>query len=382
MINDISQKRYGMKEFRRGVSIFALVAVLGSTAMPVHAGFFGPDYPRKGGSWTLPDVSEAELAAIRAMSTGSETTNIGENAAPVSEERLKEIFGQNPCLDPAEQVARTTSGHAWIYGRTPPEDTDGECHSVHVRIPSEQRPDGLIFAVVIAHGDNKPKKWTKETIPDYPGLYVFEAPRPGYGREIDDSPKYYTSGKKGGSKSKRDGSSIANRTPDKVDSYTGLVSTSKELYGIDAVIGWGESGGINILSNVPNLDGLFAWGTTCDDQKWLKKFGTKARAYLYKSNVDMLDGMEKWHTDYPVMIVNGSRDRTTSPRYGKMCHNAAKEKGLTNVHFVSPDGLGHNNKPKYKKFEENKDKLRKAFRVVFDKVIEQTIARKVTEADQ
>ena len=96
----------------------------------------------------------------------------------------------------------------------------------------------------------------------------------------------------------------------------------------------------------------------------------------------MLDGMEKWHTDYPVMIVNGSRDRTTSPRYGKMCPDAAKEKGLTNVHFVSPDGLGHNNKPKYKKFEENKDKLRKAFRVVFDKVIEQTIARKSTETVQ
>jgi len=372
--------------------IIALVFVVGLGAVMLspqvaRAGFFGPDYPNQGGTWTLPDVSDAEMAAIQAMNT-QQTAQTGLEAgmAPVSipvpqisTERLQEIYKQNPCLDPENQKPRETSGHTWIYGRESASDTMGECHSTYVRVPSEQRPDGLRIGVVTAHGDDGPYEG-ETNIPDLPGLYVFKSPRPGYcEREAEAGPSLCTSGELS-KYTNGDHEPIANRTPDKVDSYTGFAITAEQRYGLDAMIGWGESGGVEILSNVQkSLDGLFAWGTACDDKKWINDVRSK-HASKFHENVDMLDGMSQWPTNYPVVIMNGSRDKTTEPKYGQMCYEEAQKRGLTNVQFISLEGVGHSNRPRYGTYEQSKEKIQKAFRILLDKVIEQTKAKKSTEA--
>ncbi len=300
----------------------------------------------------------------------------------------EELYKRDPCLDPENQKPKEEAEIIWADGRSA-ENPDGECHLGFVWLPRRDRDDGLRIGVIATHGDSS-TGYGGSGIVGYkyarrPGMYLFDFMRPGIcGRKTG----LCSSGETGGVISTT-GVQDGSRTHEVVASFRETIKHIREIYKLDIVLVYGESGGVNIMSNAAidgNADGLFARGTTCDDQQWLQTSDTVGRGSYcnavlarnnfiknFSNNVDEMDAIPNWAPGFVVVNMNGKPDINTKPVMAQMCHEEAVKRGI-NSRLYTPDWLDHGGsmhlqKEDPEKFKESRKELNEAMDWLIDEAV-------------
>lgn len=313
--------------------------------------------------------------------TAQAADNEGRWTRPPIDTKLtgEELYKRDPCLDPKSKEPLTEKGRAWIDGRSA-ENPNGECHATYVWTPKEGRADGLRIGIIGTHGDSSTGKNSTGGLMAFiavnrPGVWVVESLRPGicYGQS-----NRCTSGEIGGIITS--GSvSVGSRTTSVVASFRNVIRNLKEIYRLDVVLVYGESGGVNIMSNAAtqgNADGLFARGTPCDDDQWNQTSDTAggiSRRGAYVDNVDQLDAIPHWAPGFAVVNMNGKLDNNTKPMMAQMCHEEAVKRGI-NSRLYTPDWLDHGGsyhllKEDPEKFKASRKELNEAMDWLIDEAV-------------